>query len=392
MSSPLRLGIIGLGRAFTLMLPTFLADPRVQLVAAADLREPARGRFVEDFQGPAYEDPDQLCAESSVQAVYIASPHELHAAHVQMAAKHRKHVLVEKPMATTIDDCRAMIFAAKQAGVHLLVGHSHSFDLPYRRTRELIDTGAFGAVQMINAMNFTDFIYRPRRPEELNTGGVGGGVVLSQAAHQVDIIRLLAGSPAVSVRAATASIDPSRPSKGAYNAQIMFQNGAFASLTYSSYGRFDSDEFNGWIGEGGRAKDPKTYGRARQSLMEVHTRDEEERLKDSRSYGPQGKNAFRGAPVEAYNHFGFFIVSCEKADLRPMPQRVEVYGENKRTTEALPIPSVPRSEVIDELYDVVIEGKPALHTGDQGLATLEICLAILESGTTGNEVRLRFQI
>jgi phthalate 4,5-cis-dihydrodiol dehydrogenase len=285
-----------------------------------------------------------------------------------------------------------MIAAARQADIQLLVGHSHSFDLPYQRTRELIESGTFGAVRMLNAINFTDFVYRPRRPDELDTGGAGGGVVFSQAAHQVDIVRLLAGSPAVSVRAVTASLDPARPTKGAYNAQIHFQNGAFASLTYSGYGRFDTDEFTGWIGEGGSAKDQTAYGRTHRLLMGVDNRDEEERLKDSRSYGQLGKDAFRASPAASYNHFGLFVVSCEKADLRPMPQSIEIYGEGERKTEPLPLPAVPRGEVIDELYDVVIGGKSSVHTGEHGLATLEICLAILESSASGNESRLRFQI
>jgi phthalate 4,5-cis-dihydrodiol dehydrogenase len=391
LTSPLRVGVIGLGRAFTLMLPTFLEHPLVQLVAAADPRQVARQRFMEDFQAPAYDTAQQLCVDDSVQAIYVASPHELHVDHVRMAARHRKHVLVEKPIATSIDDCRAMIDEAKQAGIHLLVGHSHSFDLPYRRTKELIDSGAFGALRMINAVNFTDFVYRPRRPDELNTGRNGGGVVFSQAAHQVDVVRLLASSPALSVRAMTASFDPSRPTAGASSAQILFQNGAFASLTYSGYGRFDTDEFNGWIGESGRAKDPAAYGRARRSLNGIRTREEEEHLKNSRSYGPNGIDAFRGAPDPAYNHFGFIIASCEKADLRPTPRSIEIYGEEERRTESLSQPVVPRGEVIDELYDVVISGNPALHTGEQGLATLEICLAILESGATGREIKLRFQ-
>ena len=76
--------------------------------------------------------------------------------------------------------------------MHLVVGHSHSFDAPILRTRELIASGDFGAVRMINAFNYTDFLYRPRRPEELDTAH-GGGAVFNQAAHQVDIVRLLGG-------------------------------------------------------------------------------------------------------------------------------------------------------------------------------------------------------
>ncbi|PRP61165.1 4,5-dihydroxyphthalate dehydrogenase, partial [Bacillus halotolerans] len=68
----LRLGVVGLGRAFTLMLPTFLADRRVQLVGACDPREQARRQFERDFDAPAYETIEDLVADSNVDALYIA--------------------------------------------------------------------------------------------------------------------------------------------------------------------------------------------------------------------------------------------------------------------------------------------------------------------------------
>ena len=100
----------------------------------------------------------------SVDAVYVATPHEFHAENAIMAARNGKHVLVEKPMALTLEECHAMIEAARKGGVHLVVGHSHSFDAPIARTRELIAAGTFGALRMITAVQFTDFLYRPRRP------------------------------------------------------------------------------------------------------------------------------------------------------------------------------------------------------------------------------------
>ena len=115
---------------------------------------------------------------------------------------------------------------------------------------------------MITALNFTDFLYRPRRPEELDTAR-GGGVVFSQGAHQVDVVRLLAGGHVRTVRASTGAWDPARPTEGAYSALLTFADGAFASLTYSGYAHFDSDEFCGWIGETGQPKDPARYGAAR---------------------------------------------------------------------------------------------------------------------------------
>jgi phthalate 4,5-cis-dihydrodiol dehydrogenase len=188
----LRVGVAGLGRAFTLMLPTLTVDPRVELVAAADPRPEAGVRFAEEFGGRVYRSVEALCADAEVDVVYVATPHQFHAEHVETAAAGGKHVLVEKPMAITLDECRRMIAASERADVRLVVGHSHSFDAPILRAREIIASGALGAVRMINAQYYTDFLYRPRRPEELDTAR-GGGAVFNQAAHQVDIVRLLGG-------------------------------------------------------------------------------------------------------------------------------------------------------------------------------------------------------
>jgi phthalate 4,5-cis-dihydrodiol dehydrogenase len=392
MTTPVKLGVIGLGRAFTLMLPTFAADPRIALIAASDPRADARARFAREFGAKVFEDVEALCADPQVAAVYVASPHQFHLAHVTCAAKHGKHVLVEKPMALSVEDCKAMIAAAKAANIKLIVGHSHSFDLPYLRARAMIHSGAYGHVRMINAMNFTDFLYRPRRPEELDSAQ-GGGVVFSQAAHQVDIVRLLAGAKATSVRAFTGNWDAARNTEGAYSAQIKFANGCFASLTYSGYAHFDTDEFMGWWGELGRGRDGEaSYGRARANLQKATNVTEEIAMKNARAYGPSGRDAFQPDGELAHNHFGLVVVSCEHADLRPLPHGVMVYGDETRHLDELPAPKIPRAEVVDELCAAAMHGTPPLHSGEWGLATLEICLAILEAARTGGEVVLREQI
>ena len=392
MSEPLKLGVIGLGRAFTLMLPTFMADPRIALVAATDPRTDARERFAEEFGAKVFEDAEALCADPNVKAVYVASPHQFHVDHVKCAAKYGKHVLVEKPMALSADEAKEMIAAANEANVKLLVGHSHSYDLPYLHTRAMVRSGAYGRVRMINALNFTDFLYRPRQPEELDTAQ-GGGVVFSQAAHQVDIVRLLAGSKATSVRAFTGNWDAARSTEGAYSAQIGFEDGSFASLTYSGYAHFDTDEFLGWRGELGQPRDADaSYGRARLNLQKATTPADEITMKNARAYGPSGRDAFRPGDDLAHNHFGFVVVSCESADLRPLPHGVMVYGDATRHLEEIPSPKIPRSEVVDELYETAMSGTPPLHSGEWGLATLEICLAILESARSGREMELRWQV
>lgn len=392
MSEPLKLGVIGLGRAFTLMLPTFTADPRIQLTAASDPRTEARERFALEFDARSFEDAEALCADPDVTAVYVASPHQFHVAHVKLAAKHGKHVMVEKPMALSVGECQEMIAAAKAANVRLLVGHSHSFDLPYLRARAMIRSGAFGHVRMINALNFTDFLYRPRRPEELDTAR-GGGVVFSQAAHQVDIVRLLAQARATSIRAFTGNWDAARHTEGAYSAQIKFEDGSFASLTYSGYAHFDTDEFMGWCGELGQGRDGEaSYGRARQNLQKATSVAEEIALKNARAYGTSGRDAFRIDGELSHNHFGLVVASCEHADLRPLPHGVMVYGDKTRHLDELPSPTIPRAEVVDELYAAAMLDQAPLHSGEWGLATLEICLGILEAAKTGQEVALRWQV
>ena len=94
------------------------------------------------------------------------------------------------------------------------------------RLRALIESGEFGAVRMINAINYTDYLYRPRRPEELDTAQ-GGGAVFNQAAHQVDIVRLIGGGHVTSVRAATGAWDAARPTEGAYAALLTFAEWCF---------------------------------------------------------------------------------------------------------------------------------------------------------------------
>src|SRR5712675_155447 len=282
----LRLGIAGLGRAFSLMIPTFMAHPLVELAAGADPRPEARMKFAADFHGGVYATVEELCGDRNVEAIYIATPHQFHAGQVALVAAAGKHVVVEKPMALSLAECRQMIAATRAAGVTLVVGHSHSFDAPVARTRALVAGGDFGNLRMINALNFTDFLYRPRRPEELDTRA-GGGVVFSQAAHQVDIVRLLADAKATSVRAFTGNWDPARATEGAYNAQIRFEDGCFASLTYSGYAHFDTDEFQGWWGELGQKRDgDNSYGRARQTLRNAKTVAEEIEMKNRRAYGP----------------------------------------------------------------------------------------------------------
>jgi phthalate 4,5-cis-dihydrodiol dehydrogenase len=367
----LKLGVVGLGRAFALTAPTLARDSRIEVVGACDPRPEARSLAAKDFAARRFRSLDELL-QSEAEAIYIATPHRFHAEQAVAAAKAGKHVLVEKPMALSIPECRAMAAAAAKHGVQMIVGPSHSFDAPIRKARELIPR--FGRVRMITALNFTDFLYRPRMPDELEHA------LLNQSAHHVDIVRLLAATPLKSVRAHAAAWDRAQ---GAYSALLSFAD-SFATLVYSGNAHFDSDEFTDWIGELGQKKDPSQYGSARKALA---GRDESS-FKAARNYGgPE----FKPGDAQFHEHFGPIVVSCDKADLRPLPNGVMIYADGERRLEPLPLTDRPRSGVIDELYDAVVNGKAPRHDAAWGLATTEACLAILESARTGKEVPLKHQ-
>lgn len=381
-SYKLQLGVAGLGRAFTLMLPTLANDARIQLVSATDPQPLACAQFERDFGVTCEPNFEALCANSQVQAIYIATPHQLHAEQVEMAAAYGKHVMVEKPMALTLDECTRMIDACTRAKVVLMVGHSHSFNAPILKTYQMIQSGAFGQVRMMHALNYTDFLYRPRRPEELNTQA-GGGVIFSQAAHQIDIVRLLGGGRVTSVMAHAGAWDAERPTEGAYAALLGFESGAFASVSYSGYGHFDSDRWMDGVGELGQVKNDSDHGSARQRLRQANTAQEEAKLKAARNYGAPQWTGSTATPRHAHHqHFGPLIISCDQADLRPTSQGVWVDGHLDVQLKPLAAPTLPRVEVIDEFYNAIANNQPVLHSGAWARATTAVSLAILTSSKT----------
>jgi phthalate 4,5-cis-dihydrodiol dehydrogenase len=212
-SNPIGLGIVGLGMAGAVMVHAAAAHAGYVLKAGADPHPGPREAFARDHNARAYADVKELVADPEVQAVYIATPHQFHAPHAKLAAEHGKHIILEKPMALTLAECDAIIAAVERHKVHLVVGHTHAFDPNVRLMRDIIARGELGRLGLINSFNYTNFLYRPRRPEELDTAK-GGGILFNQVPHQIDTARLLAGGVVKSVRALASVLDPSRPTEG----------------------------------------------------------------------------------------------------------------------------------------------------------------------------------
>ncbi len=384
---PVALGIAGLGMAGAVMVRAAQAHPGINIVAAADPYPAPREAFQRDFNAPAYEDIRGLCEDPAVEAIYIATPHQFHRDHARLAAQAGKHIILEKPMALTLGDCDAIIEAAERASVVLIVGHTHAFDPTIRAMRGIIASGDIGALGMIAAWNYTNFLYRPRRPEELDTSR-GGGIMFNQVPHQIDIARLLGGGLVRSVRAHVTALDPARPTEGSCIGFLEFENGAAASLVYSGYDFFDSDELHFWISERGAPKLAGQYGAARRALAE--RKNEETRLRVERfAYGADRAEAPAHQP-----HFGTIIVTCAKGELRASADGVLLYDTNG--AREIPVPQgrgfSGRGDVLDDLYRALRTEVRPVHDGRWGKATVEVALALLRSAREKREIVLEHQV
>jgi phthalate 4,5-cis-dihydrodiol dehydrogenase len=330
-----------------------------------------------------------------VDAIYIATPHELHAQHVITALEHDKHVIVEKPMALSLDEARQMYEAADRNGVKLMVGHTHSFDPPVKKMREIVASGELGRLLMVSSSYYKDHMYRPFSDHDIQTSR---GVVLNQGPHQVDIVRLIGGGLVRSVRAGTGIGDPLRPGEGHYAAFLQFQDGAAASLVYSGYGYFDTGELVWGLGEGGEMKDPERHVKARKFFAGLGSGEDraqrlEQRLEQWRYGGQeQGQWAAQEEGERRQPFFGLTIVTCEKGDIRQSPDGLFIYDEHGRREVVIPQGVTAREAEMNEFFHAIAEDRPVEHDGRWGAATIEVCLGILESSETGREVSMKEQV
>jgi phthalate 4,5-cis-dihydrodiol dehydrogenase len=384
---PIRLGIAGLGLAGAFMIRAAAVHSRFAIRAGADPLPRPRDAFTRAFGAKAYADFNELCEDPTIDAVYIASPHEFHAEQAVRALTHGKHVVVEKPLALTLEDCDTVIATAERSNLQLIVGHTHGFDPNIRTIQRIVQSGELGRLGMMLGFNYTDFLYRPRRPEELDTSR-GGGITFNQVTHQIDTVRAIGGGLVRSVRANVGVLDQTRPTEGNCLAFLEFHNGSAASLVYSSYDFFDSDELHGWVAEGGTPKEPNTHGTARRILRSGET--PESCRQKNLAYG--GRNLPTEQPYQP--HFGVLIVTCEKGELRVSPEGLTLYGlEGRREIPVDRGHGRPgQGDVLDALWDAVRLGKKDFHDARWGKATLEVALAILQSARERREVTLSHQV
>jgi phthalate 4,5-cis-dihydrodiol dehydrogenase len=393
---------MGAGR----VIPEIASLPFIELTAGADVRQHALEQFKEEFHAEVYSSVEEMCTSPNVDAVYVATPHEYHAQHSIIALNNKKHVIVEKPMALSIEECEAMNAAADANGVTLLCGHTHSFDPPVSKMAEVVRSGELGAPLMINTSYYTNFIYRPFSDHDV---AMSRGIVLNQGPHQVDVVRLLGGGLVRSVRATAGAADayrgepPERPAEGHYVCFLEFESGLPAALVFNGYAYLDTAELVWGIGEGGLQVDPQSFVDAHRFFGDIGTGPDRgkrmEQLLESWRYGGEhvgewfGGGASGAAGGKRHQpFFGLTVVTCEKGDVRQSPDGLYLYTADGRRETPIPPGAHGREAEMRELYDAVINGKRAFHDGRWGEATLEVCLAILDSSARHEEIQMSHQV
>jgi predicted dehydrogenase len=391
----LRLGVAGLGVASTLFLPGVEQFPQARIAAAADRRAGALEAFARKYGARTYDSVEALCADPDLDVVWVATPNQFHCQHAVTAAEHGKHVICTKPMALTVAECERMCLAAERSGVKLLCGQTYSMSPDVQAMWKIARSGELGRLIAINSWLATDWLLKPRAAEETDEA-LGGGVVYRHAPHLIDTVRLLGGGRLRSVRAMVGRWMPERPCPGNFSAFLEFEDGTPATIAYNGYGYFDTSELT-W-GIGNRMYSEAERVQVRRALR--HGEIDSEVAKEGMRFGAGAADAAsRGsgqAPsaVGTRAHIGWFgitVASFERGDIRQSPNGVYVYGDEGR--REVPVHGGRGTGMLEmkEMYEALIEGKPIVHDGRWGMATLEVGTAIMQSARERREIMLSHQ-
>lgn len=196
MTKVLKVGLIGAGGIAGAHLKAYLQlSQQVRLVAICDVREEAaRWRAQEAGITAVYTDAYRMLREADIDAVDICTSHDQHAPLALAAAEAGKHILVEKPMACSLQQCREMVAAAEKARVILMVAQNQRYMPSHRGVRRLIQEGELGVIHAVRFDSMQNLsVFLPPSHWLFDGNQAGGGIVISVSVHKIDLMRYLVG-------------------------------------------------------------------------------------------------------------------------------------------------------------------------------------------------------
>jgi len=315
-----------------------------QLTAVCDTDYSKALSIGELFKVPSYDDMDKMMQNEDIDVVVVLTPSGLHAKNVINLAKYQKHIMVEKPMALTIDDADAMIKACDENNCKLFIIKQNRFNVPVVKLREALEANRFGKlilgtvrVRWARHQKYYD------QDKWRGTWAMDGGVLTNQASHHIDMLEWMMGDvESVFAKASTAL------------AKIEVEDTAVVTLKFK----------NGALG-----------------IIEATTATRPVNLEGSISIlGEKGTVVIGGFAVNEV--VSWIFEKEEKEDLEVLKKYSvnppNVYGFGHKA-------------YYDHVVDCVLKGSNNLVDGLQGRKSIELINAIYESVETGKEVSLHFK-
>jgi predicted dehydrogenase len=228
-----RVGIIGCGHISRGHAMAARDDDRLEVVAYADVVLQAANNVRDEFGGEyTTDDADRLIADDSLDIIVISTHHDSHAALAIAAAEAGRHILLEKPIATSTLDAQAIARAVDSAGVKLAVNYKFRLEDAVRRAHAAIAHPRLLLAQLamppIEGDGPGAWVFDPVR---------GGGLVMSTGTHLLDLLLFLSGSDPTSVQARSVDFfDRPHGSADVLSGQISFANGSLANIVISDAG------------------------------------------------------------------------------------------------------------------------------------------------------------
>ena len=194
MSSPVKVGIVGLGRWAKVLTRASKQSDRIRIVAGYSRSEEKRAAFETEMGVPEVPDMKAMLSNPEIRGVILTVPNEQHLPMAEMVAKAGKHVYTEKPIAQTLEDGLKIAALEKQYGVTVTVGHSARLMAGIRIIKEKIDAGELGRIAFMEA-NFSNERALELTPQTWRwyKDRAPGGPLFQLAIHQFDVLHLLGG-------------------------------------------------------------------------------------------------------------------------------------------------------------------------------------------------------
>jgi len=341
-----RIGLVGCGR-IAKRHADLLGNGNIknaELAAVCDIKEDRAKEYNETYKVPCYFDMHKMMENEDIDLIAVLTPSGMHARNVLDLVKYKKHILVEKPMALTLDDSDSMIRACDENNIKLFVVKQNRFNVPVRKLRQALEDGRFGKlvlgtvrVRWCRTQDYYD------QDSWRGTWAQDGGVFANQASHHIDLLEWIMGDvDSVFAKSSTALVDIETEDTGV--AILKFRNGAIGIVEATTAARPVNLEGSiSILGETGTVEIGGFAVNEMKTWKFADKQDDENEIFEKYSVNPP-----------------------------------DVYGFGHK-------------EYYDNVIDSIVNNKRSLVDGLQGRRSLELINAFYESIETGKEVNLRFK-